>query len=391
MRAEIVNRKNTNCAKWDELIEETGEPDIIPLTVADMDFRISDEIIAEIIKCARHGVYGYTNVSKKCMTLVHEWIAKHYSTCVTLDDIVFCPRIINAIALFIQNFTKPGDKILVNTPLYDPIATTIEINNRLLVKSPLVLKNNHYEINFAELEELLKTDVKAMILVSPHNPSGRVFNKSEIQKIVNLCKKNDVLLFSDEVHADFIWKGNFTSVASEFHNYSKIIVGYSPAKTFNIPGIEASFIVIKNNEIRDKFLLSLRQNGFNNPNYFCNAAVEAAYGKSDTWLSEIRQYILDNRQFAVKFITEKMYPCKVVEGEGTFLLWVDYSSLGITEDKLSDKLIHDAKVAFSMGSSFGEDGNGFMRINLALPKELLESVLNKVSVVIEEAKNESKS
>lgn len=386
MFTEIVDRKNTNSAKWDELIQDTGEPDIIPLTVADMDFKTAPEIVKATATQADHGIYGYTNVSKDYLSLTRKWIVDHYFWQPEVEEIVFCPRIINALAQIVQNFTNQDDKVLIFTPLYDPIQSIVKLNDRNLIHTSLVLRNNRYEIDFADLENKLRSGVKLMIVVSPHNPTGRVWQEKEIEKIVALAKKYNVLIFADEVHADFVWEGKFTSFGKFLPVYDQMMIGVSPAKTFNIPGIEAAAVVIKNTALRERFIHCLRKSGFHNPNFFCNAAVEAAYGKGEEWLARVKTVILENRRLAIDFINNNMRPCRVVPGEGTFLLWVDYTKLNISEEALKEKFIHEAKVACSMGKGFGPEGAGFFRINIAQPYALLKVALKKISEVIEEVR-----
>ena len=205
----IVSRKNTNCAKWDEIIDEYGIEDLIPLTVADMDYRIAPEIVNAVIDAANHGIYGYTNVSEKYIELSKIWAKNNYGFCPENEWIVYCPRIIQAISLIIQNYTEKNDKILVFTPLYDPIQNAVRINDRKLVECPLILDSGHYEIDFEDFEEKIKGGVKIFISVSPHNPVGRVWSKEEIRRTVEICKRYGVLIISDETHADFIWKNKF--------------------------------------------------------------------------------------------------------------------------------------------------------------------------------------
>lgn len=249
----IVSRKNTNCAKWDEIIDECGVDDLIPLTVADMDYRVAPEIMTAVIEAANHGIYGYTNVSDKYIELSRKWAQNNYGFSPENEWIVYCPRIIQAISLIIQNYTKKDDKVLVFTPLYDPIQNAVRINERKLVECSLQLKEEHYEIDFDDFEEKIKNGVKIFITVSPHNPVGRVWTEDEIKKTVEICKRYNVLIISDETHADFIWKGKFISYASFYDMYENIIIGLSTSKNFNIAGLEASNIIIKNEELRSFF------------------------------------------------------------------------------------------------------------------------------------------
>jgi len=371
----IVSRRYTNCAKWDEIIDEYGIEDLIPLTVADMDYRIAPEIVNAVIDAANHGIYGYTNVSEKYIELSKIWAKNNYGFCPENEWIVYCPRIIQAISLIIQNYTEKNDKILVFTPLYDPIQNAIRINDRELVECPLILDSGHYEIDFEDFEEKIKGGVKIFISVSPHNPVGRVWSEEEIRKTVEICKRYGVLIISDETHADFIWKNKFISYASYYDIYDNIIIGLSTSKNFNIAGLEASNIIIKNENLRKSFKHLLKQAGIHNPSYFCIPAVIAAYEYGKEWLELAKEKIKENIDFAKEFFETQMKGFKVADIEGTYLLWVDYRSTGISEEMLKDLMLYKAHIAFSLGSGFGEDGRGFFRVNVALPKAKLEEAL----------------
>lgn len=371
----IVSRKNTNCAKWDEIIDEYGIEDLIPLTVADMDYRVAPEIINAVIEAANHGIYGYTNVSERYIELSKIWAERNYNFSPKQEWIVYCPRIIQALSLIIQNYTEKNDKIMVCTPLYDPIQNAVRINDRELVECPLVLENGHYEINFADFEEKIKEGVKIFIAVSPHNPVGRVWKEEEIKRTIDICKDNNVLIISDETHADFIWKGKFVSYGSFYDIYDNMIVGLSTSKNFNIAGLEASNIIIKDEAFRTFFNKLLKQAGIHNPSYFCIPAVTAAYEYGEEWLLMVKDKIRENIKLIKNFFEKDMKGFSVIEPEGTYLVWIDYRATGISENELKDIMIHKAHVAFSMGGSFGIEGKGFFRINAALPKQLLEEAL----------------
>lgn len=373
----FVSRRNTNCAKWDENIEETGVEELIPLTVADMDYRCAPEIVSAVIEAANHGIYGYTIVSDKYTELTKEWIEKHYNWKLEKDWIVYCPRIIQAICLMIQNYTDKNDKVLVLNPLYDPIKSVIKENDRELVTSSLVFDNNYYTIDFKDFENKIKSGVKIFIPVSPHNPVGRVWKDGEIKQMIDICKENDVLIISDEVHADFIWKGKFVSFGQFYNDYDKMIICTSASKTFNIPGLEASSIIIYNEKIRNDFKKMLRQAGIHNPSYFCIPAVEAAYEYGEEWLNLAKKEIAENIDIVKDFFKNEVKNFKVTDSEGTFMMWVDYRDTGIKEPEMKDIMLNKAKMLFSLGGGYGSEGEGFFRINVALPKKLLKEALTR--------------
>lgn len=372
----IVDRTNTNCAKWDEAINQEKIDDLIPLTVADMDFRSSPEIINSLVEVANHGIYGYTNISEKYITSSISWIEKYHNWIPKKEWFVYCPRIIQAISMIIQNFTLKGDKVMVSTPLYSPIQKAIISNERELVNNDLLLIDNHYEIDFEDFEKKIKSGVKIYICVSPHNPTGRVWTKDEIKKIIEICKKYNVLIVADEVHADFIWRGKFTSFGYYLDSYDNIVICSSPSKTFNIPGLEASNIFIKNEKIRTKFSNILHNSGIHNPNYFSVFAVEAAYSSSSEWYYFLKQQLNKNINYVSDFF-DNIKGLRVISAEGTFLQWIDYRELNITESELKSILLK-SNILVNLGSEFGDSGLGFLRINIATPRKTLEKALNSL-------------
>lgn len=371
----LVDRRNTSSAKWDETIMNVGIEEVVPLTVADMDFKASPEIVSSMVKAANHGIYGYTIIEESYIDSVIEWVRKNHNWYPKRQWYVYCPRIIQAIAMFIQNFSEEKDKILIQTPLYDPIQDCIKSNKRTLVSNDLVIKEDHYEIDFDDFESKLRDGVKIFICVSPHNPTGRVWKKWEVEKIVRICKRYEVLIISDEVHADFIWDGDFVSFGEFLDLYDKIVICNSPSKTFNIPGLEASSVFIKNKYIREKFKGIIHNAGIHNPNYFSVFAVKAAYNDSYEWYELLKKSIKENISYVRDFFNG-LNGFEVTKSEGTFLLWIDYRKSGFSEDDL-EQIFRRSKVLFSLGSGYGQSGRGFIRINVASPKKLLEEALER--------------
>lgn len=371
----LVDRRNTSSAKWDETIMNVGIEEVVPLTVADMDFKASPEIVSSMVEAANHGIYGYTIIEESYIDSVIEWVRKNHNWYPKRQWYVYCPRIIQAIAMFIQNFSEEKDKILIQTPLYDPIQDCIKSNKRTLISNDLVIKEDHYEIDFDDFESKLKDGVKIFICVSPHNPTGRVWKKWEVEKIVRICKKYEVLIISDEVHADFIWDGDFVSFGEFLDLYDKIVICNSPSKTFNIPGLEASSVFIKNKYIREKFKGIIHNAGIHNPNYFSVFAVKAAYNDSYEWYELLKKSIKENISYVRDFFNG-LNGFEVTKSEGTFLLWIDYRKSGFSEDDL-EQIFRRSKVLFSLGSGYGQSGRGFIRINVASPKKLLEEALER--------------
>ncbi|GGP07751.1 MalY/PatB family protein [Oceanobacillus neutriphilus] len=377
---ELIDRRKTNSAKWEEAIRDTQSEDVIPLSVADMDFPTTNEVIEAMEKAANHGIYGYTNLSERYFQAVQEWMNKRYAWEVNRSWIVFCPRIIQAVSLIIQNFTNVGDRIVVQTPLYQPLQNAVELNDRTLVTNPLRYKNESYEMDFEDLERKFASGAKVFILCSPHNPVGRVWNEEELIHLSNLCVKYDVLLISDEVHADFTWDKPYIPIGKVKGIEDKFIVCTSPAKTFNIPGLEVSNIIIPNQQLREKFQHVLKQTGFHNPVYFSALALEQAYLYGEDWIADVKSYIYENYEFIRNYIAAHFPELHIVHWEGTYMLWIDYSSTGLNEKAIRKWLFNESKVAVSLGSSFSTDGEGFFRINIATQRARLQEALHRMKV-----------
>lgn len=375
-----ISRWETNSAKWDEAKGATNSNDVISLSVADMDFRSSPEIIQGMVAFANHGIYGYSNISEDYLSITKEWIRDQYEWDINKNWIIFSPRVIQTVSLLIQRYSEVGDGVVVQSPAYGPLKKAIEVNNRKVLTNSLVYKNGKYEINFDDLENKLKEKAKIMILISPQNPVGRIWNKEELTKIVKLCKKYNVLLISDEVHADFTWGKEFITSGRLIDEveYNKIVICMSPGKTFNIPGLEVTNVIIKDKEIREEFEILLKQAGIHNPQFFAVPALEKAYGESKEWLSLVKDRISDNINFVEKFFQENLFEFKVSKPEATFLLWINYQDTGLCEEDISKIFFDHAKVAVSLGSSFGIEGKGFFRINVALPKKRLKEAMNRI-------------
>lgn len=374
-----VDRKGTNAAKIDEAILETGSEDVVSLSVADMDFKASPQIIDALNDKVNHGIYGYTNVSEKFYNVAQKWIEEQYRYNVSKDWIVFMPRIIQAVSLLIQDNSEVNDRVMIQTPLYSPLKNAIESNGRKVIENTLIYEDNYYKMDFEDLENEFKKGIKILILCSPHNPIGRVWDKSEISQLVNLCKKYDVLLISDEVHADFIWDKEFVSVGKFIDVYDNIVICTSPGKTFNLPGVEASNIIIPSSTLRENFESQKQRSGFHNPNYFAETALVTAYNSSEEWLESSLKYIRGNYNFAKEYIEHHLSDFKVVDSEGTYLMWIDYTQTELTDEEIYNWLFKESKVAVTMGDSFGVDGKGFFRVNVALSRNKLEEALTRMS------------
>lgn len=383
-----INRIGTNSAKWDLPYRKYGRA-IKSLSVADMDLPAPIEVISHLSKLNQMGIYGYTVELDNYYEIVSNYIQRHYHYSVALEHITFCPRVIQAVSIFIQYISKQSDSFGIFSPSYSPIMNAVKLNDRNLILCPLLYKNNRYQIDFDVLEECFRK-IKYFILISPHNPTGKVFSQNELLRICALAEKYNVFVISDDVHADFDFSGNDHVVISSLSDYIKqnSMVCISPAKSFNFAGLEISNIVIENDDIRNKFRDVLNKLGFHNPNFFSMPALEIAYQHCDGWLSELKGYIKENRELTKNFFERNIPKCKVVNSQGTYLLWIDYKEIGISESHLKQLFIKTIHLDVSWGSDFGSEYHHFFRINVATPRSFLMRCLDEIKFIFNQATKE---
>ena len=383
---EVIERKNTNSKKWNSCYyKETfnGNTDLLPLWVADMDFKVSDGIQNRLKKLIEHGIYGYSGLGDEYYNAIIEWNKKRNNWNVDKDSIVYTAGVVPALNYIIQTFTKEGDKIIIQTPVYHPFKNSILNHKRVVIENPLIKKgNNYYEINFEDFENKIKNnDVKMFILCSPHNPIGRVWKKDELQKLANICEKYNLLVMADEIHSDIIFKNHkhvpFATVASE-NLLKKTIISNAVSKTFNLAGLQVSNIIIPDKELRDAYKNTLNLYNINTPNVFAIEAVKGAYLDSDDWYFEMLEYIERNADFAEQFLKEKLPKVVYRKPEGTYLGWIDFNTYNLSNDEMIKVFENDIKVGIDYGQWFGEKGSGFIRINFACPRKILEEALNRI-------------
>lgn len=378
---EVIDRRGTNCGKWDTMDKKYERGDLIHLGVADMDFRSPQPIVDSFRKCLDHGIFGYTDLSDSFYEGFISWMKRRHSVHVSREEIVFCPRINISSSLCVETLTREGDEVLIQTPAYGPLYQSIVKNNRKVVNNPLILTGERYAIDFEKLEEQVSLDTKMFILCSPHNPVGRVWSQKELERIGEFCVKHDLILFVDEIHGDITAQGvNFiSSLALSEKIRDRLVVATSLTKTFNIPGVILSYLVIPNKEIREKVAGEIDRIGMHNPTIFSMAAVETAYTRCDDWYEAVLAYIDENEQYTRKFFSENMPEFHICPREGTYLLWIDYRNLGCTEEELDKWFIEEARVSVYMGTVFQEEGRGFIRLNIASPRKLLKEAYERMA------------
>lgn len=380
----IINRYETNCAKWDECREICGR-DVIQLAVADMDFKSPKEILNVMHKIVEHGIFGYTILSKKYYQSVINWYKKRHGWNISKEWIIYSPRVGIGASLIIQNMTKKGDGIILQTPAYPTLRDVVVKNKRNLIENPLILKNGKYELELSSLEKQIDKNTKMFILCNPHNPTGRVFTLDELQEIVNFCKKYNLIILADEIHSDLVFKPNkHVPVASIKEAQEISIICSSITKTFNVPGVITSNLIIPNEKIRNEVKEILDAAVIHNPNIFAAAITEAAYNECDYWLDELLEYIYSNKLYLKEYLEKYIPKLKLIDSEGTYLSWIDYRDLKINGEELKKLFIEKAGVNVYMGEHFGNLGKGFIRVNLATPKSNIEQFLININRILKE-------
>ncbi|MDR2459446.1 MAG: pyridoxal phosphate-dependent aminotransferase [Deltaproteobacteria bacterium] len=382
---EIIPRKGTNCIKYD-FAKERGMPeDLLPMWVADMDFRTPKEVIEALIKVASHGIFGYSEAKDDYFLAVRNWFATRFGFEPQREWLKKTPGVVYALNTAIKAFTKEGDGVLIQSPVYYPFFSGIKNNQRTLVDSPLRYENGRYSIDFADFEEKLKTSrAKLFLLCSPHNPVGRVWSREELLKLGQLCLKYNCLVLSDEIHCDFVFEGYrhlvFNTVDPRFNDIT--ILCTAPSKTFNLAGLMISNVFIANRETKQLFAKEMERTGLSQLSVMGLAANTAAYQYGAGWLSELLAYLQGNLATARSFIQKELKGVSLVEPEGTYLLWLDFKALGRSHEEINDLIVHKAKLWLDEGLIFGENGRYFQRINIACPRSVLEEALAKLKAAL---------
>ncbi|WP_315120694.1 MalY/PatB family protein [uncultured Clostridium sp.] len=381
---EIIDRRNTDCVKWDCNKKAGNHDDAIQMWIADMDFKVPREVVESIKARAEHGIFGYTDLNEQYFNSIMSWMKKHHNFDINKEWILSAPTIVSALYWIVQTYTSVGDKVIIQTPVYHRFKGAIEDNNRVILENPLKEVDGKYYMDFEDLESKIDSTVKMIILCNPHNPVGRVWTREELTRLGDICLKNNILIVSDEIHCDLVFKEYkhtaFASICPEFARNS--ITCIAPTKTFNLAGLHVSNIVIPNPELREKFNLTLKLNAMGSINIFGMTALIAAYEKGEIWYEEMMEYIENNYNYLKDYIDKYIPKLKVTKAEGTYLAWIDFKELGMSEEKLNKFLIEEGKIVLNEGSIFGKNGECFGRINFACPRKILEEALNRLSKII---------
>lgn len=380
----LIDRTKTNSIKWNREILPEDCRDAIPLWVADMDFASPPEVQAAILERASHPIYGYTNRSEEYYRSFIEWMKRRKAWDIQKEWIVFSPGVVPALNIAVLAYTHPGDKIIIQPPVYYPFASAILNNGRQLVENPLIIRDGRYTMDFDDLEKKIDSQTKLFILCSPHNPVGRVWTIDELSRLVDICAERDIVIVSDEIHSDILVETavhHCTSTVSD--NAAAITVTFTaPNKTFNLAGLQIANAIIPNARLRRAFVQQVSNLGLNLANIFGMVAQEAAYGKGEPWLEELLAYLRSNYDVLKHFLSERIPSIKVFPLEGTYLPWLDCRALGLDDTQLHDLFLKDAKLWLDDGTMFGTGGSGFMRLNIACPRSVLVRALEQLEKAV---------
>ena len=377
----IVDRRGTNSLKYDFSREYGKGENVLPLWVADMDFQTAPEILESLEKTVHHGIFGYSEVKEEYFLAVKRWYWEHFEWKVERSWLVKAPGVVFALATAIRAFTREGDAVLIQRPVYYPFSEVINNNDRVLVNSPLKQVGSHYEIDFEDLEnKICAHQVKLFLLCSPHNPVGRVWQERELHKLGEICLRHNVVVVSDEIHSDFTYEGYahhvFAKLSKELSDIT--ITCTAPSKTFNMAGLQVSNIFISNPKLRAKFKKVIEATGYSQLNLIGLVACQAAYEKGGPWLKALKEYLAENLAFVREYLRERLPEIKLIEPEGTHLIWLDFRELGMTEAQRENLIVNKAGLWLDSGIVFGAEGKGYERINIACPREVLRQALEQL-------------
>lgn len=377
---EIINRSGTSCYKYDLREKFFKTEDVYPMWVADTDFRAPDFITEAMKKRLDHGIFGYTFLDDEYFNSIIGWVNRRHGWDIKKDWIKYSPGVVPSLFACVLAYTEPNDKIIVQTPVYFPFYSAVKETGRQLIKNPLVLSEGRYKMDLEDLKSKIDKDTKMLILCSPHNPTGNVWQKDEIIELCNICIENDILILSDEIHADIVYEGfkHIPTAALSEEIAKRTITLMAPSKTFNIAGLNSSFIVSNNKELVEKF--SKQIEGLHiGPNIFAIEATKAAYNFGDEWVDDLIKYYTENKAIVKSFLQNEFSNVKLIEPEGTYLLWLDFRKLGLKRSEINKILIEKAKLGLSDGFMFGPEGDGFQRMNIGCPSSKLKESLKSLA------------
>lgn len=375
----MTDRRGTSCSKWDNMSSMFTEKGLLPLWIADMDFRCCEEAIEAMRQRVDHGVFGYTVLPDTYFESIAGWMQRRHNWTIRKEWLVTSITVVSALNIFVQAFTRPGEGVIIQKPVYFPFEECVQDNDRKLVNNELIEKDGYYTIDFEDLEKKAACpENKMLLLCSPHNPVCRAWTEEELRRVIDICARNDLYLVADEIHMDFVFKGKHIPMGT-LTDYSKLAVCTSPSKTFNMAGLKMANIIIPDEAMRKAFIRrSKSQCGIIPNNPLSIAGISAAYAKGDKWMDEVKQYVWENFQFVDAYLKEYLPMLKMTNPEATYLAWIDFSGAGLSGLDLRCFLREKAKVALDEGMVFGKSGENFARINVATDKTVLKECLDRI-------------
>jgi cystathionine beta-lyase len=380
-----VDRRGTYTTKLDDAVKKFGTDDLMPLWVADMDLASPECVQHALRKRAEHPLYGYTVYPQRYYDAILEWMKKRFDWEIKEEWIVPCYGVVPSMNFAIEAYSERGDGVVIQSPVYPPFASSVKRRKRTLHDNSLVYKNGRYEIDFEDFEAKFKVS-RIFLLCSPHNPTGRVWNEEELDKMIDICLAHNVVIVSDEIHADIVYEKTHHILGSIEKARDHCVVLNAPSKTFNVAGLNTSYAIIPDDRLRRRFHVKQDQSGITNGNPFGIEALMSAYEEGDVWLDALKKHLADNILFIKDFIVKHDLPMTAIPAEATFLVWLDCSKMGLRHEDLVDFFIHHAKLGLNDGKSFGRTGEGFMRLNVGTSREVLEEAMQRVLKAYKEMK-----
>jgi cystathionine beta-lyase len=376
---ELIDRTNTNCIKYDARKAFFGKADVLPLWVADMDFRTPDFIVEAIKKRAEHEIFGYTFRGEKYNQAIINWLKRRHNWDVKAEWISFSPGVVAGLTLAIEALSKPGEGVVIQPPVYFPFADSVKGTGREMIENPLRLENGRYYFDLEDLKSKITPTTRLLLLSNPHNPGGMAWNKEELEALARICIDNKIVIISDEIHSDLIFPGHkHTPLASLSEEIAQnCVICMSPSKTFNTAGLTTSYLIMANKRHWAAYERVMRLPHLHMGNIFGNEALIAAYTHGDEWLGQLMDYFKANFDLLDTFMKERIPRVKVMKPDATYLIWMDFSAYGFVDEELNQKLI-DAGVGLNRGLQFGKQGKGFMRINIGCPRVVLQEALLRI-------------
>ena len=381
---EVIDRKNTGSLKWDFCEKYLGEKEVLPMWVADMDFRAPDPVIEAVSSKAQLGIYGYAEESESFYNAAVMWQKRRHGWTINREWVHFCPGIVPALHLMAKTFAAPGDKIMLQSPVYYPFYDAIKNSGCTVANNPLRLKDEQYAMDFDDLEKKIDHRVKMIFLCNPHNPGGKVWNRDDLITLGTICINKNVIVVSDEIHGDLVLYDHrhipFASISDEFAMNS--ITCVAPSKTFNLAGLQVSNIIIPNPKLSAAFKTALEKSALSRPNLFAIEAAEAAYNYGDEWLDQLISYIEGNHRLLEEYVKSRIPRLRVIKSQASYLAWLDCRDLHMNTEGLKSFMEKGARLGLNQGYIFGQGGEGFVRINLGCPRSLVREALKRLDKAV---------